>query len=80
MDVAVIAVERFGEGADAGDLMAADVAEQLHALAGEDAGQGVPALEGEMALVKGFSALGAMPGVDEFAGGGVFECAADGEV
>ena len=65
MDIAVIAVERLGQGPDAGDVVPADVAQQLHPLAGEDAGESIPALKSKMALVKGFAALGAMPGIDE---------------
>src|ERR1035437_1080355 len=66
MDVAVVAAEPFGQGADAGDVVAADVVQKLHALAGKDAGKGIPAFEGEMTLVEGLTMLGAMPGVNEF--------------
>jgi hypothetical protein len=54
-------------GVEAGDVLAADGTQQFHTLAGEDAGEGVPAFKGQMAFVKSLSTLGAMPGVDEFA-------------
>jgi hypothetical protein len=37
----------------------------------------LPAFKGQMAFVEGFSALGAMPSVDEFARGFVLHCAAN---
>jgi hypothetical protein len=77
MDIAVIAVERLGQGPDAGDIVPADVAQQLHPLAGEDSGESIPALKSKIALMKDFAALGAMPGIDEPARGFVFKRAAD---
>jgi hypothetical protein len=63
--VAVVAAERLRQGADAGDVVPADVAQQLHALAGHDAGEGVPALERKVALVEGLAAFGAVLSIDE---------------
>jgi len=37
MDIAVIATERFGQSTDAGDIVTPHVAQQLHALASENA-------------------------------------------
>ena len=43
----------------------ADGSQQLHPLAGEEAGQSIPAFKGQVALVEALAALGAMPSVDE---------------
>jgi len=68
MDVAVVATDRFGERADAGDFVTADVTKKLQALAGEGAGQSIPAFKGQVAFIKVLAAIGAMPGVDEAVG------------
>src|SRR5712692_9712208 len=65
MDIAVVALERLRQGADACDLVPADVAQQLHSLAGQDTGKRIPAFERQMTLAGGFAALPTVPGVHE---------------
>ena len=62
-----------------GGGLAAEEAQKLHALAGENASEGVPAFKGVMAFMEGFAALGTMPGVDEPAREFVFHRAGDSD-
>src|ERR1700689_1288195 len=43
--VAVVALQRLRKGANAGDIVPADVTQQLHPFTGQDTGECVPALE-----------------------------------
>jgi hypothetical protein len=73
MDVAVVAPERFRQGAGAGDSVAADVSQEIHPFAGQDAGERIPTLERQMALVKGLASIRAAPCVHEPARRVVFD-------
>src|ERR1039457_2065288 len=80
MDVAVVAPERFRQGADAGDSVAVNVSQEIHPLAGQNAGESIPTLERQMALVKGLAALRAAPCVHEPARGVVFDRSANSDL
>src|SRR5947207_6588840 len=64
MNIAVVSLECLRESADARDIVAADVAQQLHALGRKHARERVPALERQMAFAEFLAPLGAMPRID----------------
>ncbi len=57
--------QHLRQGADAGDVVAVDVAQQFHAFPGQHAGQRLPAFEREVPFLKAVAAFGAVPGIDE---------------
>ena len=55
-DITVITAERLGQSPDAGYVVAPHVAQQLHPLAGKDAGQSLPIFKGKKSLVEALRA------------------------
>lgn len=55
-DITVITAERLGQSPDAGYVVAPHVAQQLHPLAGKDAGQSLPIFKGQKSLVEALRA------------------------
>src|SRR5271166_5814992 len=65
MDVAVVAPQCLRQSADTGDVVPVDVAQQLHPPSRQDADEGVPAFERQMALMENLSTLRPMPSIDK---------------
>ena len=64
VDVAVVAPERLSWGSYAGDLVPADVVQQLYPFAGQTARESVLPSD-PLALMEGLTVLRAAPGIDE---------------
>jgi hypothetical protein len=79
MDIAVIALERLGQGANAGDIVAADIMQQLHPLARKNPGQRIPAFKCKMAFLESLSPLAAMPCVNKALRGFSLDVSADSD-
>ena len=58
VNIAVVASQCFCEGADACNRVPVNVPQEFHSLRGQNAGEGIPTLERQMALAERVATLG----------------------